>query len=74
MIEFLDYLGDLFKLIGKGIENFVRFILDLPNIIYALLDVIPEPFNTVLLYFISIIIFLIVAFAISRIVSLVKGG
>ena len=70
-MEFLDYCSELFDLIGKGIENFVNFIL---NLIYALLDTIPQPFYSVLIYFISIIIFLIVAYAVSRIVSIVRGG
>ena len=73
-MDFLDYCVDLFTLIGKGIENFVNFILNLPDLIYALLDTIPQPFNSILIYFISIIIFLIVAFAISRIVSMIRGG
>ncbi len=73
-MEFLDYCSELFDLIGKGIENFVNFILNLPDLIYALLDTIPQPFYSVLIYFISIIIFLIVAYAVSRIVSIVRGG
>ena len=73
-MNFLDYCSDLFGLIGKGIENFVDFILNLPDLIYALLDTIPQPFYSVLLYFISIILFLIVAYAIARIVSIVRGG
>lgn len=73
-MNFLDYCTELFNLIGKGIKNFVDFILKLPDLIYSLLNTIPQPFYSILIYFISIIIFLIVAYAIARIVSIVRGG
>ncbi len=73
-MDFLDYCEELFSLIGKGIGNFVNFILNLPDLIYALLNTIPQPFYSILIFFISIIIFLIVAYSLARIVSIVRGG
>ena len=54
--------------------NLVNFILSLPNLFTKLVNLLPEPFKTIVLSFIGIIILLIVIFAVSKIVSVVKGG
>lgn len=73
-IEIFTELGDLFKIIINGINDFVKFILDIPTFIKSLINIIPSPFDTIISAFLVLIIFLIVVFACSRLISSVKGG
>jgi len=70
----VDYTEELFKIIKNGFLNFVDFIKELPGLFYDLIDVIPRPFYSILYYFLSLFIFLIVIYAIAKLISIVKGG
>lgn len=70
----VDYAEELFKIIKNGFLNFVDFIKELPGLFYDLIDVIPRPFYSILHYFLSLFIFLIVIYAIAKLIATVKGG
>lgn len=72
MSDILDGAIKLIELIANGIGNFIDFILGLPTFIYNLIEVVPEPLYSVLLSFISIIIFLILLLALGKVISSVK--
>jgi len=73
-IDVFSEIGDLLKIIIKGIGDFVGFILNFPSFCISIINVIPEPFHSIILPFISLIIFLIVVYVVSKLVSVVKGG
>lgn len=54
-----QYVGELFKLIYKGLEFFVDFIMNLPSLIYNFLSLIPDPLMTVLNSFVGFLILII---------------
>lgn len=60
MSSLLSNIGDLITLLGKGIVSFVDFIINLPTLFYNLIILIPEPLYSVLISFISLILFVIV--------------
>ncbi|MBQ9072127.1 MAG: hypothetical protein IJY25_03110 [Bacilli bacterium] len=67
-----DYVDELFNIIKNGFSNFVDFIIELPGLFYDLIEVIPRPFYSILYYFLSLFIFLIVIYAIYKLISTVK--
>lgn len=69
MNDILDGALGLIDFISKGIGNFIDFLLGLPTFIYNLIEVIPEPLYSVLLSFISTIIFLILLLALGKVIS-----
>lgn len=69
-----DYIEQLFNIIKNGFANFVDFIIELPGLFYDLLNVIPRPFYSILHYFLSLFLFLIVIYAIAKLIATVKGG
>ena len=69
-----DYVDEIFKIIKNGFSNFVDLILELPGLFYDLVYCIPRPFYSILLYFISLFIFLITIYAIAKLISTITGG
>lgn len=71
-MDILSKAVDLIQFIFNGIENFIDFILGLPTFIYNIIEVIPRPLYDILMSFISIIIFILMLYAIGKVVSSVK--
>lgn len=71
-MDILSKVTELIKFIFNGIENFVDFLLGLPDFIYNLIEVIPRPLYDILLSFISLVIFIIILIALGKVVSSVK--
>lgn len=74
MTDILDGVADLFKAIGDGIKPFIDFIISLPNLVYNLLECIPEPLKGILNFFLTIFLFIIVISAIAKLIATIKGG
>lgn len=74
MIEFIDLIKDLLQYILNGLGSFVKLFTSLPNVFNNLLNVIPEPFKSIILPFLSLIILVIFISVCAKIVSSVKGG
>lgn len=72
MDDILDKSLQLIDFIVNGIGNFIDFIIGLPSFIYNLIEVIPRPLYDILLSFLSIIVFLIVLYALGKVISSVK--
>ncbi len=73
-MSIIDSLFDLINILLDGVSTFVEFVLYLPNFIHSLLVALPEPFYTIVISFIGMIIFIIITYVVSKIVSTVKGG
>lgn len=71
-MDIVSKATDLISFVFNGVENFIDFILGLPKFIYNLIEVIPRPLYDVVLGFISIIIFLVVLYALGKVISSVK--
>ena len=70
----VDYVEELLIIIKNGFTNFIDFIKELPGLCYDLVDIIPKPFSSILIYFLSLFLFLITIQAIAKLWSIVKGG
>lgn len=68
-MDIISKATDLISFVFKGIGNFIDFILGLPSFIYSLIEVVPRPIYDIVLQFISIIIFIIILFALGKVRS-----
>lgn len=73
-MSIVDSLLDLINILLDGLSTFIDFVMYLPNMIHSLLVVLPEPFYTVTVSFIGLIIFLIIVYVVGKLMSTVKGG
>lgn len=73
-MSIIDSLVDLINILLNGLSSFIDFVMYLPNMIHSLLVVLPEPFYTVVVSFIGLIIFLIITYVVAKLISTVKGG
>lgn len=73
-MSIVDSLLDLINILLDGLSTFIDFVIYLPNMIHSLLVVLPEPFYTVTVSFIGLIIFLIIVYVVAKLMSTVKGG
>lgn len=58
-MDFAEQIGDFIGTIGNGIKSFVDFIINLPTLIYNLLELIPDPLYAILNAFIGYLILII---------------
>lgn len=68
-MDIISKSTELISFIFNGIGNFIDFILGLPSFIYSLIEVVPRPIYDIVLQFISIIIFIIVLYALGKVRS-----
>lgn len=68
----MDFTGQISKLIdflSSGIKSFIDFIIGIPSLIYNLLDLIPSPFDVILITFMGILITVLIF----KVVRLIVG-
>ncbi|MDO4962607.1 MAG: hypothetical protein Q4E75_00685 [bacterium] len=68
-MDFLNSIADLISVLNQGISSFVKFIIDLPSLFYNLIDLIPSPFDIVILSFISFLLIVLIF----KVVRLIVG-
>ena len=73
-MDTLEAVAKLFELIGDGCKTFIDFIIQLPSLFYNLLNCIPNPLHSILLFFLSLFLFLIVINAIAKLIATITGG
>lgn len=56
MVDFITAIADIISFVANGISNFVDFIISIPNLIYNLLSLLPNPLATVVYAFIGYLI------------------
>ena len=71
-MEISEKIIDLARFANNGIMNFVDFISGIPSFIYNLIEVIPRPLYDILIAFIPTIIFVIILYALGKVISCVK--
>lgn len=59
MSSFLNNIGDFVSMVGNGVNNFVDFIIKLPELMYDLIDIIPNPLYSIVISFVGFLIFVI---------------
>ena len=69
ILSILDSASDIFSYVLDGVKQVFDFLLNLPNFIYTLVDIIPSPFKETLLSFLGIIIVYFIAKAVMSIVN-----
>ena len=58
-MNFADLIVDFTNSLGNWVKNFIDFIMNLPTLIYNILDLIPEPLYAIINAFIGFLIFII---------------
>lgn len=58
-MNFAEQIGDFLVTVGNGVTSFIDFIVNLPTLIYNLLELIPEPVFGIINAFIGFLIFII---------------
>lgn len=58
-MDFADLIVDFTDTLGNGVKSFVDFIINLPTLIYSVLDLIPDPLYAIINAFIGFLIFII---------------
>ena len=66
MVSLISHIGRLFDLIESGITSFVDYLMNLPTLVYSLIDVIPEPLSTIFMSFAGLIILVILIKVVSH--------
>lgn len=66
-----DHVEELFEIIKDGLSNLVDLIIELPTLLYSLINLIPMPFYDIVKYFLSFFIILIFIFAINKIIGVI---
>lgn len=69
ILSILDNASDILSYILDGITQVFNFLIELPSLLYSLLDIIPSPFKEVILGFFGIIIVYFIAKAVMSIAS-----
>lgn len=69
ILSILDSASDIVSYVLDGIKQVFDFLLNLPNFIYTLVDIIPSPFKETLLSFLGIIIIYFIAKAVMSIAN-----
>ena len=62
-----DYVEELFEIIKDGLLNLIDLIIQLPTLLFSLINLIPMPFYDIVKYFLSFFIVLLVVFLIIKI-------
>ena len=58
-MDFTQQIMDFINTVGSGVKSFVDFIVNLPTLIYNLLDLIPEPLYAIINAFMGFLIFIL---------------
>ena len=67
ILSILDSIPDIVSYITDGIKQVFNFLINLPQFINSLADIIPSPFKEVILSFLGIIIIYFIAKAVMSI-------
>lgn len=59
MSSFLNSMGDFISTVGNGVKSFVDFIIRLPELVYDILDLIPNPLYVIINAIIGFLIFVL---------------
>ena len=72
IIDLVNMIIELFKLVFKGFSNFISVILLIPQFLFDFANILPFPLSAIARFFVSILVFLIALNVLRKIIEVLS--